>query len=175
MTAAVDRDFAGEMRAVIDTATARGPYTPPLAASEIVEKLRANDPDLLDGWLHAQAEHFVWQAINDRDRSRRSVLGRRAKSSVFRSAGEAHGAGDSSGLRPFLDAPYTIGDGTRRPLAVLRRDDLLFVAADYGRRESENSLKKAFMAALAKKVGTGCVDDKFTEAQVSAMFSTLRT
>lgn len=173
MTTAVDRDFAGEMRAVIDAATAHGPYAPPIAATEIVEKLRANDPELLDGWLYAQAERFVWQAINDRDRSRRSVLGRRAKSRAFRAAAEAHDAGDSSGLRPFLDAPYTVGDGTRKPLADLMRDDLLFVAADYGRREADNALKKAFMAALAKKVGTGSVADKFTEAQVSAMFSSL--
>lgn len=169
----MSRDFATEMRAVIDEATAGGPYSPPRAASEIVEKLRVNDPELLDGWLHEQAEHFVWQAINDRDRSRRSVTSRRAKATAFGAAAEAHQGGDVTALRPFLDAPYTVGDGTRRPLADLTQDDLMFVATDYEQRASRNALKAAFMRALAKKVTTGVVADHYTEAQIAAMFESL--
>lgn len=167
------RDFATEMRAVIDDATSGGPYIPPIAASEIVEKLRVNDPDLLDGWLHAQAERFVWQAINDRDRSRRAVTSHRAKGAAFGAAAERHNAGDSTGLRPFLDAPYSVSDGTRKPLASLTKDDLLFVAERYQARSNENAMKATFMTALAKKVGKGVVADHFTEDQLSAMFESL--
>lgn len=67
-----ERDFAAEMRAVIDTATEGTPYVARVVAGEIVEKLRANDPDLLAGWLDAHAESLLWQAINDRDRSARA-------------------------------------------------------------------------------------------------------
>lgn len=41
------RDFAAEMRAVIDAETSHGPYVSRQAAADIVEKLKANDPDLL--------------------------------------------------------------------------------------------------------------------------------
>lgn len=168
-----DRDYCGDMRKVIDEATAEGPYSPPIVAGEIVEKLRANDPELLMGWLDEQADHFVWQAINDRDRSRRAVTVHRAKGKAFGAAAEAHKAGDSTTLRRFLDAPYTVEDGTRRPLADLNRDDLLFVANGYQARANENALKASFMTALAKKVGKGVVADHFTEDQLSSMFESL--
>jgi hypothetical protein len=62
------RDYAAEMRAVID-AEATGTYVPGVIAAAIVEKLREVDADLLVGWLDFQAETFVRQAINNRDNS----------------------------------------------------------------------------------------------------------
>lgn len=173
MTVLNDRDYATDMRQVIDDATSEGPYVPAAVAGEIVEKLRANDPDLLDGWLYQQAEHFVWQAINDRDRSRRSMRMRRAGAKAFSDAVEAHEAGDSGPIRRYLDAPYTVADGSRRPLATLTKDDLLFVADSYQRRADDNAMRAAFMTALSKKVKKGVVGDYFTEQQIADMFSSL--
>lgn len=168
-----DRDYAGEMRTVIDDATSAGPYSPPIAAGEIVEKLRVNDPELLDGWLHSQSVHFIWQAINDRDRSRRAVTQRHAKARDFGEAAEKFKGGDITPLRGFLNAPYTVADGTRRPLAELNREDLLFVASDYKSRADQNQLKASFMTALARKVGKGVVGDHFTEDQLRSMFESV--
>jgi len=53
-----ERDYAAEMRAVIDSETSHGPYVSRQAAADIVEKLRANDPHLLDGWLSQPAALF---------------------------------------------------------------------------------------------------------------------
>lgn len=169
----VERDAAAEMRGVIDAHTADGPYVPRVAAAEIVEKLRANDPGLLAAWLDQQAAHFVWQAINDRDRSRRGRGAFVSRSATFREAAGQHAAGDSTALRSFLAAPYTVADGTRRPLAELRRDDLLFVAEHYDGRARENGFKAAFMRAIAKKVNGGTVAEHFNDEQLTAMWDSL--
>jgi hypothetical protein len=170
---AAERDVAAEMRAVVDAHTSGGPYVPRVAAEEVVEKLRANDPDLLAAWLDAQASHFVWQLINDRDRSLRGRGAYVSRSSVFREAAADHAAGDSTALRSFLAAPYTVSDGSRRPLADLHRDDLIWVAERYEDRSRENGLKAAFMRAVAKKVKTGTVGQHFDDAQLTAMWNSL--
>lgn len=128
MSEPTPHDYGAEMRAVIDQHTGDGGYIPRIAAGEIVAKLRATDPEILTGWLDEQAEHFVWQAINDRDRSRRAKAAHAGKSAAFRDAAAQHAEGDPGALRAFLDSPYTVADGSRRPLAELRRDDLLHVA-----------------------------------------------
>ena len=166
-------DYATRMRAAIDQHTGDGPYVPRIAATEIVAKLRKNDPELLAGWLDEQAEHFVWQAINDRDRSRRSRAVHTGRSSVFREAATAAETGNVAPLRAFLDAPYTVADGSRRRLGELRREDLLFVAGEYTRTAHENGMKAAFHNALAKKVGDGTVAEHFTEPQLAAMWDSI--
>lgn len=164
-----DRDFAVEMRRFIDEHTATGAYVPRIAASEIVDKLRANDADLLAGWLDQQAVHFIWQAINDRDRSIRSGATERARRRAFSQA--AQEGGDR--LHAFLEVPYTVEDGSRRPLARLTRADLLFVAGEYDARAARNRFHASFIRALAKRVKTGTVADHFTEEQVASMWTSL--
>lgn len=168
-----DRDYCQDMAGVINKHTGIGPYVPRIAAAEIVTKLLRNDPDLLHGWLQAQAIHFIWQAINDRDRSIRAATRARAGRVAFREAHEAHLAGDPQPLRRFLDLPFTVADGSRRRLAVMNGRDCQFVSADYGKRARQNRMMELFMAALAKKVGDRFVEDVYSEEQLSAMFRSL--
>lgn len=52
------RDYAAEMRVLIDSeGDSLDPA--PIVAERIVEKLRADDPELLAGWLDAGAVQFV--------------------------------------------------------------------------------------------------------------------
>lgn len=169
----VERDVVAEMRAVIDAQTDGGPYVPRRAAEEIVDKLRANDPELLAAWLEMHAATLVWDVINRRDHSRRAVATHAARSSVFREAADDHAAGNSSRLLGFLAAPYTVADGSRRTLATFTRDDLLFVASDYEQRARDNSMRAAFMNALAKRVKTGTVADHFSDEQLAAMWNSI--
>ncbi len=167
-------DVATKMREVIDQHTADGPYTPRAAAGEIVAKLRQNDPELLAAWLDTQAEHFVWQAINDRDRSTRAHMAREKRFAAYRNAAAAHDGGDQTALTGFLDAPYTVGDGTRRKLGKLRHDDLVFVADTYQERARRNSMREAFIRALANTVrGKDTVADRFSEEQLAAMWQSI--
>lgn len=164
------RDYCADMRKVIDEATGGGPYVPRQIAGEIVQKLRATDRELLDGWLQAQAEHFIWQMINDRDRSARSAARFHKPRGKFREAASGAVAERSTKLRDFLSMRFTVADGARHHLRDLRADDLLFVGADYERRENENAFWKTFMRALAKGVGEKTVGEKYTNEQLNAMF-----
>jgi len=165
---------AERMREIIDQATAAGGYVPRALAGEIVARLRTTDPELLADWLNEQAEQFVWQAINDRDRSVRSAARHRASRDGFRDAVDAAEHGDVEPLHRMMAMPFTLADGVRRPLAQLCADDLGYVADAYDQRAAENALMAAFLRALAKKVSTGTVADHYTESQLSAMFNSLR-
>jgi|SRR5580765_2112607 len=168
------RDYAAEMAGLIEQFASKGPYTPRVLASDIVQFLRDNDPALLDGWLRAQAEQFVWQAINDADRHLRGSLGQTAKPRAFSKATAAlRKTGDTTQLRQFLDARYTIADGTRRPLAELTAADVEYVASGYAKLARANALKAAFFGALAKRIGEGTVADHFTDEQLREMWSGL--
>lgn len=169
------RDYCTEMRDTIDLATAAGGCIPGVVAGEITEKLRANDPDLLTGWLDTQAEQFIREAISARDRSIRAWTRHHASQREFAAAAEAHSTGDGSALRRYryLDMPFSLADGSHQILGKLTKQDLLYVAGTYESRERENAFYKSVMRALAKKVGKGAVEDHFTEAQLAAMFASV--
>jgi hypothetical protein len=168
----MSRDYAGEMRAVID-AEATGTYVPASVAADIATKLRATDPDLLSGWLDAQAETFIRQAINNRDNSQRTAARHSRPRSVFAADAAAAEAGEPERLTGWLGTRFTVEDGSRKPLAELAHDELLFVADAYEARATENKLTAAFAKAIARKVRTGVVGDHFDDQQLSAMWDSL--
>lgn len=169
------RNYAAEMREFIDEQTAAaGTYVPRAIATRIVTKLRERNPELLRGWLDEQAEHFVWQAINDRDRSTRARARQARERSAFRDAAERYQNGEPSAMVRWLDVPYTLENGSRSRLADMTSDDLLYVANEYERQELENKMEKAFLRALARKVGDGKVVDHLDEDQIRAIRASLR-
>lgn len=168
-----ERNYAAEMRAVIDTETAGESYETPAAAQNIVRKLRATDSDLLYGWLDSQAEHFVWQAINDRDRSTRSRVRQQARRTAFADAAETFQAGGKQAMTSFLSMPFALADGTRKRLADMDAADLAYAADQYEFAEHEASMNKAFLRAVAKKVGDDKVSDHFDEQQLARMWTSL--
>ena len=159
---------------VIDAETAGESYETPVAARNIVRRLRTADPNLLSGWLDTQAEHFVWQAINDRDRSARSRARQQARRIAFADAAEAFVAGGGKeAISSFLSMPFVVEDGSRKRLADMSADDLAFAANQYEAIEFEAAMNKAFLRALAKKVGKDKVSDHFSEQQLAKMWSSL--
>ena len=168
-----DRDYVAEMRAVIDAATAEGPYISREIASRVAAKLRVTDPGLLWGWLDAQAEDFLWQSINDRDRSTRARAVASAGRSAFKAASESFRSGDKAALSQFLSMPFVVEDGSRKPLADMTADDLHFTAGSYEARAQKNAMYGAFLRSVAKKVKGGCVADHFQEQQLADMWSSL--
>lgn len=162
-----DRDYAADMRAVIDAETGESPYVSRAVAAHIVEKLRATDVDLLTGWLDHHAESLIWQAINDRDRSTRAKARATAGARRFAAASESE---DEAQVARFLNVPYVIEDGSRVRLAELHATDLLFVAQGYEQRASDNAMNAAFLRALAKKVGKDRVADHYDDAALAEMW-----
>jgi|RhiMethySRZTD1v2_1073278.scaffolds.fasta_scaffold605059_2 hypothetical protein len=167
---ATERNYAQEMRELIDMTT-QGRYTSASAAQEIVNYLREHDPDLLHGWLDAQAVHFVRVAISNRDHSARAYNRTAASRSVFRKAAEDFDNGDEAPLRSnFLDEVYVIEAGVRMPLRQMTSVELSFVADDFGRSAKESLWREAFLRALAKKCGTRTVEQVFDEETIAKLW-----
>jgi hypothetical protein len=165
------RDYAAEMRTVID-AEATGTYVPAVVAAAIVDKLRATNKELLAGWLDAQAETFR-QAINNRDNSQRTAARHSRPRSVFATDAAAAEAGDEAAMANWLTTRFTVEDGSRKPLAVMSKDDVLFAADGYEARARENKLTAAFLKAIGRKVGAKKVGDVFNDEQLSTMWDSL--
>lgn len=167
------RDYAAELRKIVDEATSHGPYVSRVIAGEVVEKLRANDAELLDGWLHTNAEQFVWQMINDRDRSTRSHARQTSNRREFKAASDEHANGNSAPLVRWLNVPFVVEDGSRKRLGDMYAADLKFAAGSYEERAVENRLTATFLKKLAVKVGKDQVSNHFSDEQLVAMWDGL--
>ena len=159
------RDYLADMRAVLDSEATGDPA--PLVADRVVLKLRATDPDLLAGWLDAQAVAFIRDAIGYADRSTRARNRVVAARSVF--ADDA----DRGDVTRWLSTRYVVEDGRRPTLGEMTAADLRFVARSYDDDAKAARMEAAFMRALAKKVGAGRVSDHFSEDQIAALRSGL--
>lgn len=162
------RDYAAEMRSIIDAETSNEPYVPRIAASNIVAKLRETDPELLHGWLDQQAEHFVWQFINDRDRSMRTYVRHASRPKAFADDVRA------GNIVRWLEVPFTIEDGSRKRLADMTSDDVLFAAEAYAARARDNKMTEAFLRAIARKLDKKTVSECYTDAQLSIMWNSIQ-
>jgi hypothetical protein len=167
------RDYRSEMRAVIDAETAASNYVSGIVAEHIVDKLTETDPDLLDGWLRANAAFLVRHFINLRDCSTRTRARTQARRIEFSAAAGEFEAGDDTAMTSFLDVVHVVEDGSRKKLADLTAVDLAHVATDYEARAAENQLHAAFLRALAKKVGRRTVGQVFDEKKLAAMWLSL--
>lgn len=167
------RDYAADMRQLIDQETGDGPYISATVAAQIVDKLRATDADLLGGWLDLQAVQFIRVAINERDHSNRAHARAVAGRSVFREMAQQAEDGKPEALAAFLSTVYVVENGTRVRLAEMVKPDLLFAAEEYGRRAQDNLLQEAFLRALAKKVGNRKVSDVFDDVKLTALWQSI--
>lgn len=148
------RDFVGEIRAIIDAETAEGPYYVSSTAERIVAKLFATDRELLEGWLRSQAEAVMRDAINRRNASVRSHARDFGARSVF---AEDAKSGDTRRMLGWLEAPFTIADGSKKTLGTMTKDDVLHVAEGYGKRAAANQLRSEFLRVLSAKMRTKSV------------------
>jgi hypothetical protein len=162
----VARDHAAEVRALIDSETT-GSYNARDIAARIVAKLEATDPDLLAGWLQTQATTVMYAAINQRDRSLRG----HARTAAAAAAFEADAvSGDPQAMGRWLDLPYSVENGVRKPLGDMTAADLIAASQSYNRRAVENRMVGAFLTALSRRVGRGVVREHYTDDQLGRMW-----
>ena len=162
-----ERDYVADMRAAIASAVPDGDYVAAVVAGKLVAQLAETDPALLTGWLDLHAVPILTDLIGRRARLTRAVLQRRAGAHRFAAIVEA---GDLAAMSLFDDVRYVVDDEeTRRPLGDMTGEDCRFAAAAYATQELALKLEKAFLLALAKKVGTRRVREVMSEATVEAL------
>jgi len=176
----MERDYLAEMQTVIDAETAKPGYVAPLLARDIVEKLRANDPELLAGWLDLQAVDILREVINRQDRSARARTAFGATRAAFRQVAEDAAAADTpDGARrvvaDWLERRETLADGRHIPLGDMRGPDCRARAGYYADQERAYRMRRIFFETLAAKIGDDRVRDHFTSAQLETLVSGLPT
>lgn len=167
-------DPAATIRALLDAATADGPYAPRIVAQEVVLQLRRRDPKLLADYLDRQAVDVVVAALNSRDRSRRAHVRNRASKEEFGAAVDSYHYGNPAPLRRFLDMPLSVEGGLRKPLGDLTGPELRSAARSYQNHATRTLFMAAFLRALAKKVGSDTVADHYTEDDLAALWRGVR-
>lgn len=164
------RDYLAEMHAVLTAAISDTETPNPVVAQDIVDKLRANDPDLLNGWLHLRAAAIVCEHLGRIDHSERRHTRAVAAGRAFAEAAARHEAGEADAMAGF-EARYVINDdGARRRVADMTGPDHLFVAGKYGESARTQRFLESVHRAVAKKVGNRRTAEVFTAEQYAAMF-----
>ena len=171
---AMARDYAAEMRTLIDQETARGVWPVP--------RRRAGDR----GEAHSQRPRHcttagcistpsILSGVRSTAATGRYAVPLARPRRALRSRRRLRPTSLATALpaRTFPVLPYVVADDSRSPLAKLDRQDLLFVAETYDARSKQNALRAAFFRALAKKVGRGCVEDHFDEVQIAELRGSL--
>jgi hypothetical protein len=173
------RDYLTEMNDVIDAALPDGDYVAPVVAHDLVEKLLANDPDLLRGWCEARYEPILADFIHHKVKGRRNASRESlARTAFAEAAREFTASGDVSALReavrsPF-DAEYVVSHGLlRRKVRDMVGADHLFVAKEYAETKQIAALLESFHRAVAKKIGGKRTSEVFTEETYLAMYRSI--
>jgi hypothetical protein len=167
------RNYALEMRRMIDEYTSDGPYNTAHIAAEIVRKLTETDKDLLVGWLLFQAKDVLRAAINRRDASLRTHVRRNANRIAFNEAAKKFSEGDNEALGGFFAMVHVTADGLRKRLSQMTAKDLHFVADSYQKRADQNAMQAAFLNVLARRLDnepTKTVADIYDEQRLAQMW-----
>lgn len=174
MTSVTDRDYIAEMAAAIEDATPESDYVAAKVASELVDRLRAEDPDLLSGYLHLKAAVILADVVARRSNSKRQSARVMAPRKAFAEAARSFGTDkEAAVLSPFAFEYVIDGENTRRTVANMTATDCRFVAEQYERTAREAKLEAAFHRAVGKKIGAQRVGDVFTEEQYLAMYQSV--
>jgi hypothetical protein len=153
-------------------------YIAAAVALNVVERLQAEDPELLAKFLDQHAVHVVHRRVLDLEGARRlqvKAAAERVKASVFQNAVSRYEAGAQGALTPWLDTVYVVTSGNlRRRLGDMDKEDLEFAAGRYSNRARANEMQAAFLRALANRVGAGTVADVFEEEQITKLWRSLQ-
>jgi hypothetical protein len=170
------RNYLAEMDEAIETALPPTDFVNAIVAREVVGKLRANDPELLAGWLDLRAEVILTDFLHHRMKNRRSLSPEARKRHVFGEAAAEFGeTGDAERFRTvtheLFDQFLVVGsDNLRRCIGDMTGADHLFVAEGHAETRQAAELLESFHRAVAKKVGNKRTRDVFTESEYRAMY-----
>lgn len=166
----MSRDFIGEMAALIEQATQGSDWVPAIVAVSIRDLLAAEDPELLDGWLHAMAAQTLTEQIILRERSNRTASRARAGARAFAAAAQS---GDVELLRAFAVTHAVDEANTRRRVADMTGMDHRFVAGRYAESANTYRMLAAFHQAVAKKVGERRTADVMSEPEYDRLYRSI--
>lgn len=139
----------------------------PHQVGAMYERVEVDHPGLVDAVMAAARRDIVCSLINQALATYRQQTIRRAR---FEEHVEAREAGSS-----LFNMSYCVNDQyERKPLGLLTRRDLEYVADRYEQRARYARLSAALFRQMARKVRSGTVADHYTEEQLQALFAKLK-
>lgn len=166
------RDYRADMATAIRDRMPEGDLVPSVEADRLHRWLLASDPDLLNGWLVANAVVFLTDMIGAQERARRShARGQRERAAFAKDAKSVengHADSGSFAVRYQIDAAHTW-----RPVAQMTGVDHTFVAAGYEASAKTDLALAAFHRAVAKRLRNRTTADVFTETQYDEMYRSI--
>ena len=175
-----ERDYIAEMDARIEAATSGSSWVAAIVAEKLCGQLLENDPDLLDGWLHAMAVPLLRRVIGLRVHRERSAAKRGAAARDFAAAAAGLERAEDDGEREsaaaallgmFSEIHVVDPDQTRKRAADMTGPEHLFVAENTYQKSANTALMlAAFHRAVAKKVGKRRTADVLSEEQYEALY-----
>jgi len=126
---------------------AEADLVPAVEACRLAERLRADDPELLTGWLDACAEPLISDALRARNRQNRQHMSAIRGRTQFARDMEK-GAFSAYRLRLLIE------DGSQRRLGDMTADDCRWSAKDYRSRAGQMASRATFFDRLAEMLDT---------------------
>jgi len=176
----IARDVTEDMRRAIEKELEHytgSPWVAGAVAVELVERLRRDDPELLNKWLEQQAVRVVREAIVGFEAAHRQQARAHAERqkppSVFRKALTRY---EETGhrkevLAAWLDTTFIVTTGNQRKmLGDMTKDELHFAADRYQLVARTSTMQAAFLRALAERVGAKLVSEVFDEEELSRIW-----
>lgn len=169
-----DRDYNTEILNLVKEMTPAGDFTARLVADDVINKLRANDPELLAGWLDLRAGEILGAWIAAHYNSLRSRTRIMAPRRAFAEAAERFTeTREPVILDPFAAVYVVDHENLRRRVADMTGADHSFVADRYADDKHTAAMLEAFHRAVAKKVGDKRTADVFSTDQYLAMYRSI--
>lgn len=171
------RDLAKDVRVVVDQELERAgdTFIAGQVAQKIVNRLRAEDPELLAKFLDQHAIAIITRMVGDISRAQKTHARAHSGGKQYAKALERHAAGEPAALAAWLDTLYVVTtDQQRKQLRDMDKQDLEFAINDYVQRARINSLQATFLRALAQKVGARTVGEVYTDEELGRMWSSLQ-
>lgn len=155
--------------------TAEEGFVASVSATRLAQQLRKTDPALLAGWLDAQAENLLRDAIVREANSKRARSRRRSAGLAFREQAEtANRTGKYDELTGMFSALHVIGPThIRKRAAEMTGADHRFVSDRYRSNANEYLMLAAFHRAIAERVGDSKTCEVFSEDEYERMFRSI--
>jgi len=174
---AIPASYINEMNALIlnEIDVQEGGWIAATVANRMVERLRAEDPDLLKGWLDLQAENLIRAELTRVVNSRRTRSRSRSAAVAFNNAArEAERTGDYSALTGMFTAMHVVSnDNLRRQAKDMTGRDHLYVARRYHGSANEFLTLSAFHEAVARQVGDARTEEKYTSEEYERLYRSI--
>jgi hypothetical protein len=175
----IRRNIVNDVREFIEAEIANsGPsYVAAIVATRVIERLRVEDPELLNKWLELNADEVVRRMIADIERAKRHharASAERKTKSVFSTAMERYAQGEENALGAWLDTTFVVTTAfERKHLRDMDRDDLLFASHQYTERARISSMQAAFLRSIADYVGARTVGEVFDNDRLNELWRSL--